>query len=133
MSKDPYDKSFIFDIPFNSHYLNELYDGDYIMIEETFTDVLKEYDPLLQQVYSCYRSDNIPALKSAVHKIKPLLGYTGMTDLQSQCLEFENACQQGRFPSLDADFASLSANLSGAKALIEKEKERLSQYIQNLG
>ena len=132
MSQEPSHPSFIFSKPFNGHYLNELYDGDHIMIEETFGDVLKEYDPLLQNVLSCYWSGDIPALKSAVHKIKPLLGYTGLTEIQTECLEFENACQQGLFPSLHADFASLSAHLSAARSLIEEEKVRLSQYVRTI-
>lgn len=126
------DKDFVFNSRFNSQYISELYDGDYILIEETFTDVAGEYGPMLQNVYLCYRSGDIPALKSAVHKIKPLLGYVGLTTLQSECQKFEDNCQQESFPSLHDDFARLSSGLTTAKSWIEEEKTRLTAYVRTL-
>ena len=122
-------KHFTFSHPFNSQYINELYDGDFALIEETFADVLHEYGPLLQNVMVCYRSGDIPALKSAVHKIKPLLGYVGITTLQAECQEFENNCQLDSFPSLHDDFVALSAGLATAKSQIEEEKKRLTDFV----
>lgn len=121
---------FVFSTPFNGQYINELYDEDYALIEETFTDVLKEYSPLLQEIFLCYRAGDISALKSAVHKLKPLLGYVGLTNLQTDCQNFENNCQRDVFPSLHDDFAALSTNLSSAKAIIEEEKIRLEKFLQ---
>jgi len=132
MNSSANDKDFMFNDHFNGQYINELYDGDYILIEETFTDVVNEYGPMLQNVYLCYRSGDIPALKSAVHKIKPLLGYVGLTSLQTECQKFEDNCQQESFPSLHDDFGVLSAGLSEAKAQIEDEKSRLTAYVRTL-
>lgn len=132
MNNQANDKDFVFTQHFNSQYISELYDGDYILIEETFTDVLNEYDPLLQNVLLYYRASDIPALKSAVHKLKPLLGYVGLTSLQSESQQFENNCQQERFPSLHDDFAALSAGLSEAKAWIEEEKARLTVFVRSM-
>jgi HPt (histidine-containing phosphotransfer) domain-containing protein len=129
MSNDPNEMEFVFDAQFNSQYINELYDGDFALIEETFADVLEEYGPLLQNVMVCYRSHDIPALRSAVHKIKPLLGYVGITSLQAACQQFEDNCQQDSFPSLHDDFAVLSADLTAAKSRIEKEKNRLTTFV----
>jgi HPt (histidine-containing phosphotransfer) domain-containing protein len=130
MNNEANDNDFIFAIHFNSQYINELYDGDYILIEETFTDVLQEYGTLLQNVFLCHRASDIPALKSAVHKLKPLLGYVGLTSLQSECQRFENNCQQENFPSMHDDFAALSAGLSVAKTQIEEEKGRLTAFVR---
>jgi len=126
------DKEFVFNDHFNSQYINELYDGDYILIEETFTDVAKEYNALLQNVYVCYRSGDIPALKSAVHKLKPLLGYVGLTSLQDECQRFEDSCQQDSIPALHEDFAVLSGGLTTAKTWIEEEKARLTAFVRTL-
>ena len=126
------DKDFVFNNRFNSQYISELYDGDYILIEETFTDVTGEYGPMLQNVYLCYRAGDIPALKSAVHKIKPLLGYVGLTTFQFECQKFEDNCQQESFPSLHDDFARLSSGLATAKSWIEEEKTRLTAYVRTL-
>ena len=124
-------KHFAFSHPFNGQYINELYDNDSALIEETFRDVIKEYSPMLQDVYVCYRAGDIRALKSAVHKIKPLLGYVGLTTLQSDCQQFESNCERDVFPALHDDFATLSANLTAAKALIEKEKARLEAFLNS--
>ncbi|MDO6434177.1 Hpt domain-containing protein [Flavitalea sp. BT771] len=129
MSDTPNEQEFAFDAHFNSQYINELYDSDYALIEETFADVLHEYGPLLQEVMVCYRSGDIPALRSAVHKIKPLLGYVGLTTLQAGCQQFENNCQQDGFPSLHEDFTALSAGLTTAKSQIEAEKARLTNFV----
>ena len=98
------------------------------MIEETFTDVLKEYDPFLQNIHSCYQAQDVAGLKSAVHKIKPLCGYVGLTDLQSRCQQFENDCQKGDFPSLSAECTDLMNDLMQAKSLIAGEKDRLFHF-----
>jgi len=132
MNSGANDNDFVFSGHFNSQYINELYDGDYVLIEETFTDVMNEYGPLLQNVYLCYRSADIPALKSAMHKLKPLLGYVGLTTLQTDCQKFENNCQQDSFPSLHDNFAALSASLSAAKSLIEEEKTRLTAFVRTM-
>lgn len=132
MNSNTNDKDFVFSGQFNGQYINELYDGDYVLIEETFTDVAGEYSPMLQNVYLCYRSGDIPALKSAMHKLKPLLGYVGLTSLQADCQKFEDHCGQDSFPSLHDDFSKLSTGLSTAKTWIEKEKGRLTAFVRTL-
>jgi HPt (histidine-containing phosphotransfer) domain-containing protein len=122
-------KDYTFSSPFNGQYINELYDNDPILIDETFGDVLKEYNPMLQDVLVCYRAGDIRALRSAVHRIKPLLGYVGLTGFQSECQKFESNCERDPFPSLHDDFASLSANLTSAKGMIENEKAKLEAYL----
>jgi len=133
MNSGAYDNEFQFSGDFNGQYINELYDGDYQLIDETFTDVANEYGPMLQHVVVCYRSGDVRALKSAVHKIKPLLGYVGLTTLQSACQQFENNCELDSFPSLHDDFNSLSSRLSNAKAHIENESSRLSEFVRRMG
>jgi HPt (histidine-containing phosphotransfer) domain-containing protein len=124
----PQNTEFIFSNIFNSQYINELYDGDLVMMEETFADVLKEYDPFLQNIQTCYGARDVGGLKSAVHKIKPLCGYVGLTDLQSQCQQFENDCQHAEFGSLAAQGTDLINNLLRAKSIIAEENVRLSHF-----
>jgi len=133
MNSEANDNEFQFSGDFNSQYINELYDGDYQLIDETFTDVANEYGSMLQNVVVCYRSGDVRALKSAVHKIKPLLGYVGLTSLQNECQQFESNCELESFPSLHDDFASLSSRLSNAKAHIDSESSRLSEFVRRMG
>src|SRR5262245_22358677 len=86
MNQPGSDNTFVFSPAINGQYVIELYAGDYVMIEETFTDVLLEYDVFVQDINTCFRGEEVLALKSAVHKVKPLFGFVGLTDLQALCL-----------------------------------------------
>jgi Hpt domain len=122
------DKTFVFSAPINGNYIIELYAGDYVMIEETFADVLREYDVFVQRILTTYHEGDVPALKSAVHKIKPLFGFVGLTALQSQCLQFENACLYATITQLADSFPALQSDLLGARGIIEIERSRLAEY-----
>jgi hypothetical protein len=122
------DNTFVFSPPIDSRYLIELYAGDFVMIGETFADVLSEYSDFVQSVYASYQAKDMPALKGAVHKIKPLFGFVGLLSLQAQCQDFEYACQDREWADLAGDFNSLKSNLIQVRALIETEKERLEIF-----
>ena len=131
MTKPMSDKAFVFSKAINSHYIIELYAGDYVMIEETFTDVLLEYDGFIQKINTSFHEGDPGVLKSAVHKIKPLFGFVGLTDLQAQCVYFENACGNATScSSLTADYNSLFTELVKAKAIIQEEQARLVLFNQ---
>ncbi len=128
MNRPLSDNSFIFNHPIDNQYVVELYAGDYAMIEETFSDVLADYDDFVQKINSGYESGELGALKAAVHKMKPLFGFVGLVAVQTQCHEFENACQSGTLITLTNDFISLKNSLIQAKIIIEAEKERLARF-----
>lgn len=98
------------------------------MIEETFTDVLNEYQGFVQRIITTYHEKDRQALKSAVHKIKPLFGFVGLTPLQSQCLQFENSCLEAGDAILETAFSALMEKLTEARSIIEKEKIRLMEF-----
>ena len=98
------------------------------MIGETFADVLSEYNDFVQSIYDSYRAKDVPALKAAIHKIKPLFGFVGLLSLQAQCQDFEYACQEREWADLADDFNSLKSKLIQVRALIETEKERLERF-----
>jgi HPt (histidine-containing phosphotransfer) domain-containing protein len=122
------DGTFRFSDAINSQYIIDLYAADYVMIEETFTDVLNEYEGFVQRIVTSYHENDLQALKSAVHKIKPLFGFVGLTALQSQCLQFENSCLQTEKTALEASFNALMEKLTEARRIIEKEKLRLTEF-----
>ena len=122
------DTTFSFSPPIDGNYLFDLYAGDYVMIEETFADVLKDYDGFAQVIFSSYTAEDISALKSAVHKIKPLFGFVGLLSIQAQCQDFENACQRAALPELADSFNELKVSLLEARSIIEKDKTRLTAY-----
>lgn len=121
-------KEFTFSDAINSRYIIDLYAGDYIMIEETFGDVLREYDGFVERILTSYHENDRPALKSAIHKIKPLFGFVGLTSIQALCLQFENTCLDAPEAVLAAAFPSLEVQLRQARGVIEIEKGRLEAF-----
>jgi hypothetical protein len=128
MSNPQADNTFHFSPPIDSRYLIDLYAGDYVMIGETFTDVLMEYDDFVHHISASYEQGDRPALKSAIHKIKPLFGFVGLLTLQAECQDFENSCLQADADNLATRFGTLKENLLKIRTLIETEKERLQQF-----
>jgi HPt (histidine-containing phosphotransfer) domain-containing protein len=98
------------------------------MIGETFSDVLMEYDDFVRHINSCYEQGDRTALKSAVHKIKPLFGFVGLLTLQADCQDFENTCMQSDAGILASSFNSLNDKLLKIRTVIETEKNRLQQF-----
>jgi HPt (histidine-containing phosphotransfer) domain-containing protein len=105
-----------------------LYAGDYVMIEETFGDVLREYDGFVDRILTSYHEKDRPALKSAIHKIKPLFGFVGLTSIQALCLQFENSCLEAPDAALAEAFPPLEVQLRSARGIIEIEKGRLEEF-----
>jgi hypothetical protein len=125
-------KTFVFSEAVNGQYIIELYAGDYVMIEETFTDVLLEYDTFVQKINTSFHEGDPRVLKSAIHKIKPLFGFVGLTDIQARCVRFENACQGVDSCSvLAGEYSSLFEQLVRAKSIIQEEQARLVLFNQN--
>lgn len=121
-------RTYQFSDAINSQYIIELYAGDYVMIEETFTDVLNEYDAFVQRIFTTYHEKDRPGLKGAIHKIKPLFGFVGLTTLQTRCLQFENSCLEAGDTQLESAFSVLKAELLEARGIIEREKMRLIEF-----
>ena len=128
MNNAPANNTFQFSPPIDSRYLIELYAGDYGMIGETFSDVLTEYDVFVQHINDSYEQGDRVALKSAVHKIRPLFGFVGLLALQAECQDFENSCLQAEAGVLAVRFANLHDKLLKIRTVIETEKERLQEF-----
>jgi len=119
---------FTFSDAIDSKYIIDLYAGDYVMIEETFNDVLREYDEFVDRIITTYHESDIAGLKSAVHKIKPLFGFVGLTAQQGQCQQFENGCLAMAVGQQAEAFAALEKMLLGTKSIIESEGRRLAEF-----
>ena len=98
------------------------------MIGETFADVLMEYDDFVRHIIDAYEQGDRTALKSAVHKIKPLFGFVGLLTLQAECQDFENRCSDAAADNLADSYTSLKAKLLKVRSLIESEKDRLQRF-----
>jgi HPt (histidine-containing phosphotransfer) domain-containing protein len=125
-------KTFIFNLELDSENLQALYGDDYAYIEEVFGTVLNEYGQLSDNILSCYAARNISALKAAVHKIKPIFGFVGLTQIQQQCQQFEHVCQESSgMDMIERDYGALKEVLIRSKVLIEDEKKKLELFNRN--
>ncbi len=125
---DPYQFSNQLDVGF----LNELFEGDTEYATTVFADFLKHMPLYWQEVASAYQNNNLAALKSAVHKCKTLFGYVGHTDVLQIFQNFEAKCGEIReVKELAVSFAGLIEKKDHAYITVEKEYQRLKQYLQS--
>jgi HPt (histidine-containing phosphotransfer) domain-containing protein len=122
-------KTFIFNEKINSDYLFSLYADDYAYIEEVFSVTLQHFDPDIEAIKVAYAGENLNDLQRAVHKIKPAFGFVGLTDIQQQCKEFEDACEQATgTETLKNTYRLLTSSLEEGKSIIESEYRKLKDY-----
>lgn len=121
--------SFIFNSEIDATYLHSLYGDDYVYLQEIFATVLNDFGSLADHVDFCYSSGNITALKAAVHKIKPVFGFVGMTSVQQSCQQFEQLCGTVSSPEmLSRDFETLKDKIAQSKQLITEEMKKLEIF-----
>jgi HPt (histidine-containing phosphotransfer) domain-containing protein len=124
--------SFVFNAEIDANYLNSLYGDDYNYLQEVFNTVLDEYVSLTDNIEYSYSSGNLTALKASVHKIKPVFGFVGLTEVQQQCQQFEQICSTVSSPEqLSGEFETLKNKIFQCKLLIEEEKKKLELFNSN--
>ena len=124
--------AFVFNAEIDANYLNSLYGDDFVYLQEVFETVLDDYQSLTDNIEYSYSSGNLAALRSAVHKIKPVFGFVGLTAVQQQCQQFEQICGTVTSPDhLAGDFESLKNKIFHSKQLIEEEKKKLEIFNSN--
>jgi|SRR5579863_2494643 len=124
--------TFVFNAEIDANYLNSLYGDDFVYLQEVFETVLIDYQSLTDNIEYSYSSGNLSALRSAVHKIKPVFGFVGLTAVQIQCQQFEQICGTVSSPDhLSADFETLKNKIFHSRQLIEEEKKKLEIFNSN--
>lgn len=124
--------SFIFNAEIDTNYLQSLYGDDYVYLQEVFSTVLNDYESLTDNIEYSYTSGNLTALRAAVHKIKPVFGFVGLTAVQQECQQFENICGTVTSPDMLArDFEVLKNKIILSKLVLEEEKKKLEIFNSN--
>ena len=124
--------AFVFNAEIDANYLNSLYGDDFVYLQEIFDTVLNDYQSLTDNIEYSYSSGNLAALRSAVHKIKPVFGFVGLTAVQQLCQQFEQICSTVQSPDqLAGDFETLKNKIFQGKQIIEEEKKKLEIFNSN--
>jgi HPt (histidine-containing phosphotransfer) domain-containing protein len=124
--------TFVFNPEIDANYLNSLYGDDFMYMQEVFETVLDDYQSLTDQIEFSYSSGNLAPLRSAVHKIKPVFGFVGLTAVQQLCQDFEKICDQAASSNeLSDDYETLKNKIFQSKQIIEEEKKNLEIFNSN--
>lgn len=119
---------FIFDKHLDTHFLDELFDGDAAYAQIVFEDFLRDLPDYWQDVATAYAHRNLNGLRVSIHKCKTLFGYVGFSDIQQLCQDFENGCLDRALDALASDYEILVTKKEHAKYIIEIEYERLKIF-----
>ena len=121
--------AFHFSPELDTAFLQELYGEDLQQAEFVFESTAKQLRNELPLVESRFHDGDIAGLKKAVHKMKPLFGYTGLNETMLQFASFEQVCAQaGTMAEAESGFHHLvTIGLESIK-IIENEIKRLKQY-----
>lgn len=129
MNNPTLSKNFIFNEKIDANYLFSLYADDYPYIEEVFSITLQHFDHDQEAIAMAWSMTDLGDLKKAIHKIKPAFGFVGLTDVQQQCKEFEDLCQEAAGPDeLKISYKQIVATLAESKSLMESELRRLKEF-----
>lgn len=125
-------KKFIFIDKFDSEFLFSLYENDYGYIAEMFQNALEYFDNDADQIKTAYEKRDIDLFKKAVHKIKPVFGFTGLIKMQETITNLEESITKLPIEDvgkeLETIYHSLLTVISKGKQTIETEKKRLLEY-----
>jgi chemotaxis protein histidine kinase CheA len=129
MSKNPLANKFIFNEKIDNEYIHSLYHDDYSYIAEIFQTTLEHFDGDLNSLKQAHSTGDITGLKRAVHKLKPVFGFTGLLDIQEHMNTFENFCLGIKdFNLVEEAYDKLLAEIEHSKSIIEEEHQRLTAF-----
>ncbi len=126
--KDSNTKRFIFNENLDSHFLEDLFDGDAVYAQTVFEDFLRDLPDYWKDVDNAYTNGDQAALRAAVHKCKTLFGYVGFTDIQQFCQEFENNCRGNTLSRPEKGYKELLQRKEEARRIIEEDYNRLKSF-----
>jgi hypothetical protein len=122
-------KKFIFNEKIDQDYLYSLYEEDYHYIAEVFSSSLECFNEELQSFSNAFESSDIPALKKAAHKLKPLFGFTGLLHQQEMMARFEHACMTAsNAGNLTMQYIELMEVIKEGKNILQEDYNRLTVF-----
>lgn len=120
---------FQFNTQLDRTFLQDLFDGDLVYASEVFNDFIQTLPEYWNEVQTAYDSNDLNALKAAVHKCKTLFGYVGYTSVLELAKDFELSCSAvTRVPELESQYRNLLQKKDEAAALIRLEHKRILAY-----
>jgi hypothetical protein len=124
------DQAFIFSEFFNVTFLEELYSGDLSAAVDVFNSAHIQIVDELDIAANHYMNGDIQSVKKVYHKIKPLFGYVGLTEVQDCVQRFEDSCQSAASAEqLLTAYENINSIIGEAVIRIQQESERIKDFI----
>ncbi len=129
MNQQSVSKKFVFNDKIDNEFIFNLYENDYTYITEVFTTSLETFDEDLDKVEESYKAGDLQSLSKAIHKMKPVFGFTGLLEHQAKIGEFEKVCHRATNATyIAAEFKGFIALLNDGKSIMEQELHRLTVF-----
>ncbi len=130
MNQQSVSKKFVFNEKIDNEFIFNLYQDDYSYITEVFNTSLETFDEDIAKVEEAYRAGDLQSLSKAVHKMKPVFGFTGLLEHQENIGDFEKACLKAEEPAfLAIEYKKLIMTMNDGKSIMEQELYRLTAFI----
>lgn len=132
MGSETLPKQFIFNEKMDKEALYSLYTDDFAYIEEIFSTILQHFDADFSSVQLAFENGQLEDLKKAIHKMKPVFGYTALLQTQAHCKKFEDVCAGAASVSdISEPYTYIKNELLEAKDIIQNEYARLKAFNAN--
>jgi HPt (histidine-containing phosphotransfer) domain-containing protein len=121
---------YTFSTGFNQQFLDELYAGDLDQISMIFEMSLDNIKTELPLAAGYFANNDPMALKGHYHKMKPVFGYVGLTDVQQLIQTFEHKCMVAKdVAELEADHSHVKSAIEAGVVKLENEMNRLTAHL----
>ncbi len=122
-------KQFIFNEKIDSDCLVGLYEYDFAYIAQVFGISVESFETDLPPLYAAYAAADLTALCRAVHKLKPVFGFTGLLSHQAALAEFEDICLQATdHARINTAYEKLLTVIEDGRKILGEEAERLNLF-----
>jgi HPt (histidine-containing phosphotransfer) domain-containing protein len=122
--------AFCFDATLDGAFLESIYGDDYEHIQIVFEQFVEHAPAQMQDVAQAYEAGNIEGFRQQIHKLKPVFGYAGLTNLTNMAEVLEKKCSE--ISSLDeiaAGYNDFKNTFTASFPVIENELVRLKQQF----
>jgi HPt (histidine-containing phosphotransfer) domain-containing protein len=130
MNQTQVHKTFTFNSKIDEDWLYSMYEADYPYIMEIFGNSLDSLREELPVFTSAFDHNDVPALRKAIHKLKPVLGFAGLLEHQEIAARFENACSSARtVADLTLQYIEALDAIKDARTILQDEYKRLNDFL----
>jgi HPt (histidine-containing phosphotransfer) domain-containing protein len=122
---------FVFESGLDNEILYELYECDYESAHQAFQIFLDELETNISALQDAHQQKNISSFQKTVHRCKPVFSYVGLSHLNTIFQSLEDQCNSvDDLDKLDPSFNEVINKIRVASPVIEKEMNRLSNFIK---